>query len=213
MAIGLILDLDFTRAAIEAFDSARRCSRREPWLSVKPERKYRVRVFPKRRVEGLSLLSRYAKHPAPETKAAFADENVRLQHSKVRFVEGRGYESLETCSIPKLKQCPHEEHAIGLAHRQCAGKGSKGLFVGFVVPGLSIIGPVAANPYGMPVEVCWREFAELLQLWHGRLSALAPLLFDGQIYFFAFSPSCERCWPSSFRPECFQRRKSAARLS
>jgi hypothetical protein len=32
-------------------------------------------------------------------------------------------------------------------------------------------------------------------------------------HFFAFSPSCERCWPSSFRPECFQRRKSAARLS
>ena len=41
---------------------------------------------------------------------------------------------------------------------------------GFVVPRLPIICPVAANPnpYGMPVEISWREISELLQLWHGR---------------------------------------------
>jgi hypothetical protein len=163
----LILDLDFTRAAIESFDLAGHGSCRESGICVEAQRKDGVRDLLKRRIERLSLLSRYAQHPSPEPEAAFANENVGLQHSKVRFVEAWGYESRVTASIAQFKRGPHEEHAIGLTHRQRAGPGSEGLFVGFLVPGLPLICPMAANPYGMSVEVCWREISELLQLWHG----------------------------------------------
>jgi len=159
--------LDFARAAIEPFDLAGHGSCRESGICIEAQRKDGVRDVLKRRVEGLSLLSTYAKHPSPESEAAFANENVGLQHSKVRFVEGWGYESRVTASIPQLKRGPHEEHAIGLTHRRRTSPGSEGLFVGFVVPRSPIICPMAANPYGMPVEVCWREISELLRLWHG----------------------------------------------
>jgi hypothetical protein len=163
----LILDLDFTRAPIEPFDLAGHGSCRESGVRVEAQRKDGVRSLLKRRVERLSLLGWNAKHPSPEPEAAFANENVGLQHSKVRFVEGWGYESRVTASIPQLKRGPHEEHAIGLTHRQRTSPGSEGRFVGFVVPRLPIICPMAANPYGMSVEICWREISELLQLWHG----------------------------------------------
>jgi hypothetical protein len=156
--------LDFTRAAIEPFDLAGHGSCRQSGICVEAQRKDGVRDLPKRRVERLSLLSSYAKHPSPEPEAAFANENVGLQHSKVGFVEGWSYESRVTASIPQLKRGPHEEHAIGRIHRQRTSPGSEGLFVGFVVPGLPIIYPMAANPYGMSVEVRWRDLAALDRL-------------------------------------------------
>jgi hypothetical protein len=51
----LILDLDFTRAAIESFDLAGHGSRRESGICVEAQRKDGVRDLLKRRVERLSL--------------------------------------------------------------------------------------------------------------------------------------------------------------
>ena len=55
---------------------------------------------------------------------------------------------------------PHKEHALGWVSGQIPGIRPKCLFVGVVIPGLAIVGGVAADPNWMTFEVLRLEFAE-----------------------------------------------------